>query len=1754
MKNRIIALLFCAALVLAAPPLRAATNTPVNCGCVQGLPSLIVSNCPALVPDLCSLATNCFSTNVIIGGPNYCLQNPPPGSPISAGTNVIMFTVTDNQTNQVTCPVLFIVVQQPNPTLSLICGSNQTVECGSSWQFTPPVIVSTCCDPTPTLNVVSTVTNGVCPQIITRTWQAADACSNSASCSQTITLVDTTPPVVLCSGANLVANPGFENFAYCPDSFSQLDAAVPWFIPTAGSPDYFNACDPLGPWVSVPTNFGGYQIPLNGQGYGGGYVHGPIGGNSPNLPYREYLEAPLIAPLITGQTYAVSFHVNLADFSGRAIAEIGAHFSVGPVINYGTSGVLNVVPQVVNPSTNLLTSTNSWMLVQGLFTAVGGENHITLGNFNPDPGTTSVPAGGPPQYTNYGYYYYEDVSVVALCSPLVTNKTVVCGQPLTFDPPSGFDLCSGTNVTVTVAGTVTNGICPRIITRTWVLTDLCGNTSTWSQTVTRLDNAPPAPICNGPNLVPNAQFENFMPCPTNFSMLDAAYPWNRASDATPDLFNTCSSTGLVSVPSNYFGIQTPFSGQGYAGAYLYNPTGETNPLACYREYIQVQLLSPLVAGQTYPVSFRVCAANHCGHAIAEIGAHFSVGSISNGIVGVLNAVPQVVNPSNNLLTSTNSWMLVSGNYTAVGGETHITIGNFLTDAATTATPILVNATNQANLLADVGYYYYDNVYVGSPCVISPLISVPCGTPWQFDTVTAYDACSGTNFITTIVTVTNSICPFNATRTWTFTDYCGNSTNLSQTVNITDTAPPIPICNGGNNLVPNPSFETYTNCPNNVSQLDFAPPWYQPTVGTPDWFHTCATFNIAGVPNNFKGSQAPFTGQAYAGIAAYSLTYDYREYLQVPLLAPLVAGQSYTVSFRASLADDSGWAIAELGARLSVGPLVNYAIQTPLPVVPQVENPSGNILTSSSSWALVVGTFVATGGENFLTIGNFRADNATTAAPAGGVETTLGYYYIDDVSITTTCGNNLDVFIPCGAPFPTMTAYDLCSGTNITTTISDVTNSVCPLSVNRTWTFTDLCGNSTNVTMLILVSDNQPPVINCACLLAAAQVPPFTNGCTGIIPNLAFLTNAGCVTDNCGPLNFSQSPAAGAVVGPGAHPITVTFSDCGGNSASCVVPFNVLAPLSAVFAPPTIYALTCSNSAVVNYSVNTYGAVANLVCTPPPGSNFPLGTNVVTCVMTTSCGVNITNNFLIIVRSARVTRWSCMSFVIGIPYNLTNRSGGSGSFARMVNVPILPDGGVGANFENFAASGQDGPRFDFGPAEKFTFSTELDFNAANGAGFDLAVPPAPGETNSTTLLRFTRSSAPHNGWNVIRPKPATEPVAALYRSIVIGTNGELFSSFTQNAASLDTNILANLAPMNGATSVVMTVTLDCRTRELMLDFPFCDWTPVNARKGWDGCIYGNGPRGGSKTNKTARLILTPLTNVVPPAITNLDLIATNLATVAFDNPSITAMRRKEVVGTVSILKAFDDGTGQGVDFTSLGAGGSVHVELGYAAGFNFRMEHFQTGDVPDQEQIYHIIGSPQTTNSIRFTQTTGGIECAADFTQWGASNVTVQLWNGTTLVSETNHVPATIAGSLVSLGGFPGIIGCPSVGVLSLSGTNPVVVLGGLSCSSGCTGTELRIIAELPTMAAPPAAFTAFDCVIGDGMDNRLSHLQTTPACAPAPITAIRTAVGVQLNWMGDGFRLQGAETLGGAWYDLGASPPVTLPANTNLRLFRLRCD
>lgn len=209
---------------------------------------------------------------------------------------------------------------------------------------------------------------------------------------------------------------------------------------------------------------------------------------------------------------------------------------------------------------------------------------------------------------------------------------------------------------------------------------------------------------------------------------------------------------------------------------------------------------------------------------------------------------------------------------------------------------------------------------------------------------------------------------------------------------------------GQNLAPNSDFETYTACPTTIAEVSQVSPWIRPTTGTSDYFNACWTSGAVNVsvPNNFVGSQAAYSGNAYMGLISYSAPSgtpnNYREYLQVALSSPLTAGTNYNVELYYTLADNSQYSSDGLGFYFSTT-AISSGTSAPLTAyTPQVSNPSGSLLSSKTTWKKVSGSFVASGGEQYLTIGNFNNDAGTvTGSVAGTIE--IAYFYIDAVSVT-----------------------------------------------------------------------------------------------------------------------------------------------------------------------------------------------------------------------------------------------------------------------------------------------------------------------------------------------------------------------------------------------------------------------------------------------------------------------------------------------------------------------------------------------------------------------------------------------------------------------------------------------------------------------------------------------------------------------------------------------------------------------------------
>lgn len=211
-----------------------------------------------------------------------------------------------------------------------------------------------------------------------------------------------------------------------------------------------------------------------------------------------------------------------------------------------------------------------------------------------------------------------------------------------------------------------------------------------------------------------------------------------------------------------------------------------------------------------------------------------------------------------------------------------------------------------------------------------------------------------------------------------------------------------------NLVPNSGFNDYVYCPVGINQneLEILTDWKQVGTGTPDFYHACG--KDMGVPSNLFGVRPAATGEGYAGIVAFSPSKrNFREYLQARLTSPLRSGEWYCIEMSVALADNAQYVCDGMGAFLSELP-VRKRGHTYLNFKPQLSNPNGHLLYLNPDWTVLSTTFMATGGEEYIIIGNFKSDDAMEIK-ARNMEVVRGkpvhhaYYYLDNISVKLAAG-------------------------------------------------------------------------------------------------------------------------------------------------------------------------------------------------------------------------------------------------------------------------------------------------------------------------------------------------------------------------------------------------------------------------------------------------------------------------------------------------------------------------------------------------------------------------------------------------------------------------------------------------------------------------------------------------------------------------------------------------------------------------------
>lgn len=205
---------------------------------------------------------------------------------------------------------------------------------------------------------------------------------------------------------------------------------------------------------------------------------------------------------------------------------------------------------------------------------------------------------------------------------------------------------------------------------------------------------------SGQNLVWNPGFETYVPDSINNSTgnndVSKAEHWVNAGPGTSDYYHSDYNSPWPRVPNNDHGVQVPHGGSGYAGIYAFEITTPVN----VREYIRTQLMVPLIAGQQYQVSFYASLADHSDFK-AGFGVNLSATPL-NSFNGYLMLAPEHIHTPGAIADKVN-WVLVSGLYTATGGEEWLTIGGFFDDQN--------SDTMTVGGIHPNAYYYIDDVSV-----------------------------------------------------------------------------------------------------------------------------------------------------------------------------------------------------------------------------------------------------------------------------------------------------------------------------------------------------------------------------------------------------------------------------------------------------------------------------------------------------------------------------------------------------------------------------------------------------------------------------------------------------------------------------------------------------------------------------------------------------------------------------------------------------------------------------------------------------------------------------------------------------------------------------------------------------------------------------------------------------------------------------------------------------------------------------------
>ena len=718
---------------------------------------------------------------------------------------------------------------------------------------------------------------------------------------------------------------------------------------------------------------------------------------------------------------------------------------------------------------------------------------------------------------------------------------------------------------------VNAGSCPIIVTRTYTVTDDCGNSNTIEQIIRVQDTTRPA--VSGALAAVTVD---------GCSLADAPTPYSSVAElntAGAGIADNCSAedmmvlTAVDDVESGSCPIEVIRT---YTFADL---CGNSNTIS---QTIYIQDTTRPVLGGTMD------ALTVDGSSASDVPAAYTTAAEMMAVHAIVN---DDCTPSNQLAISYSDSF--SGSCPIVATRTY-TVTDLCGNSNTISQTIYIQDTTRPALSGTMDELTVDgcavtDVPAGYTTVaemeaVHAVVSDNCNANDQL-TVTYSDAAAGT-------------CPIVVTRTYTVTDVCGNSNTITQTINVQDTTRPV-VTGVMDTLV-------IDGC----SLLDL-PDFYM-TVAELEHDHAVISDNCTEDANLTVNSSDAISGTCPITIKRTYIVldqcYNYDTISQIILIQdttkPAVTPTEIeyatlgcvndTVAPATSVADlqTMGFGISDNCVDLNFDGVVSRTV------------------TGNACDGMVTTVYRVSDGCGNYTDMTLRQPYKDTIVPA------FVGTWPSDIDNQNNCMATADVSgLMSDATVASL--YEDCS-TVIVSHDDDTVGNNCGWTITRTYTIADSCGNAVVRTMSVSGSDQTAPVI---AAIPAQAAEAAHSGCQYRIPNVEMQTLMAS-SDNCGnAVTFvSQSPVAGTLIDQTSEiqtvVVTVTVKDECGNMQSSTV--NVTVPADNIHLTVTDSVEICRGGSVSLTAVggSDQGGVTYL-WTPAVGLNVNTGNNVTASPDTTT---------------------------------------------------------------------------------------------------------------------------------------------------------------------------------------------------------------------------------------------------------------------------------------------------------------------------------------------------------------------------------------------------------------------------------------------------------------------------------------------------------------------------------------------------------